>query len=81
MCFLVGACNYAQISLAEYTIESSKAVLMCAFGAHAFTDLARSQLASAVKHFMKGEKTTGLKKVELAVMLAPVLVRKKIVRS
>ena len=27
-CFLANACNYEQISLAEYTIESSKAVLM-----------------------------------------------------
>ena len=45
-CFLVNVLNYAQISLAEYTIESSKVVIMCAFGAHAFKDLGRSQLAS-----------------------------------
>jgi len=50
-------------SLAEYTIESSKVVIMCAFGAHAFKDLGRSQLASYIKHFMKGEKTTVVEKV------------------
>lgn len=34
---------------------SAKVVAMCAFGAHSFKEIARTQLASAAKFFLKRE--------------------------
>ena len=60
--------------------ESAKVVVMCAFGAHTFKEVAHSQLTSAAKFFLKGEGRkliTKADKQQLVDLLAPFsLIRK-----
>lgn len=62
--------------------ESAKVVVMCAFGAHTFKEVARSQLTSAAKFFLKGEGRKLIAKADkqqLVDLLAPVFIDKEVV--
>ena len=62
--------------------ESAKVIVMCAFGAHTFKEVARSQLTSAAKFFLKGEGRKLIAKADkqqLVDLLAPVFIDKEVV--
>ena len=62
--------------------ESAKVVEMCAFGAHTFKEVARSQLTSAAKFFLKGEGRKLIAKADkqqLVDLLALVFIDKEVV--
>ena len=55
---------------------------MCAFGAHSFKEIARTQLASAAKFFLKGEDrklVSNADKYQLVRLLAPIFIERKVV--
>ena len=61
--------------------ESAK-VVMCAFGAHTFKEVAHSQLTSAAKFFLKGEGRKLIAKADkqqLVDLLALVFIDKEVV--
>ena len=59
-------------------------ISMCAFGTHSFKEIARSQLASVAKFFLKGDKKSTIipkaDKYQLASRLAPIFIEDNIVK-
>ena len=61
---------------------NARTIVMCAFGAHSYKEISRSQLASAAKYFSKGEEKKMMAKAEkqqLIVPLASIFIRENIV--
>ena len=81
------ASKYMHISKVYYNFpidlmpESVKLIIMCAFGAHSFKEISRSQLVSAVKHHIHENKRNiaKLEKQQLVEPLAAVLIEKGII--
>ena len=66
----------------ELSEDSARTIVMCAFGAHTYREVTRTQLASAIRYFTKGEERKTLtkkEKHELVSPLARMFLKKEIV--
>ena len=63
--------------------QSARTIIMCAFGAHSYQEVSRTQLASAIRYFMKGQQKKTMNKAEkhqLVGPLAAIFIQENIVK-